>query len=79
MITYDTLPRNIVKSNMKLRGISSKQMVELLKLKGIEMDVKSFNNKMYRGSFSAVFFIKCLKAMNVKSIELDIFDEESFV
>lgn len=75
MICFESIPKNIVKSHMKLRGICVKDMIALLNERGECLDIKSFNNKMYRGQFNAIFFIKCLKAMNVKNIELDFFED----
>ncbi len=65
------LPKNIIKSELKRKGLKVKDLVELLKPYGEELTEFAFNNKMSRGGFSAVFFLKCLKALEVKNIRLE--------
>lgn len=72
---FELVPRNIIKAEMKRRGICSKRMVELLNQRGETLDFKSFNNKMYRGSFNAAFFLKCLIVLKVKNIDLNFLGE----
>jgi hypothetical protein len=70
-MNIDDLPRNIVKSELKRRGLKVKDLVELLKPYGEELTELAFNNKMSRGGFSAVFFLKCMKALEVKNIRIE--------
>jgi len=70
-MNIDDLPRNIIKSELKRKGLKVKDLVELLKPYGEELTELAFNNKMSRGGFSAVFFLKCLKALEVKNIRLE--------
>ena len=70
-MNIDDLPRNIIKSELKRRGLKVKDLVELLKPYGEELTELAFNNKMSRGGFSAVFFFKCMKALEVKNIRLE--------
>jgi len=65
------LPKNIIKSELKRKGLKVKDLVELLKPYEEELTELAFNNKMSRGGFSAVFFLKCLKALEVKNIRLE--------
>jgi len=48
-----------------------KDLIEFLKPYGEELTELAFNNKMSRGVFSAVFFLKCIKALEVKNIRLE--------
>ncbi len=70
-MNIDDLPRNIIKSELKRKGLKVKDLVELLKPYGEELTELAFNNKMSRGGFSAVFFFKCMKALEVKNIRLE--------
>lgn len=74
-VKFESIPKNIVKAEMKLRGICVKEMIDLLNKRGEDLTIESFNNKMYRGNFNAVFFLKCLKALKVKNIDLELFND----
>ena len=69
-MNIDDLPRNIIKSELKRKGLKVKDLVELLKPYGEELTELAFNNKMSRGGFSAVFFFKCMKALEVNVVRL---------
>jgi hypothetical protein len=71
MDKIDHLPKNIIKAEMTRKGIKVKDMVELLKPYGEELSELSFNNKMARKTFSAIFFIKCMKALGVKTVKIE--------
>jgi len=68
--SIENLPKNIIKSEMKRKNVSSKEMCDLLKKESERLVETSFNNKLSRGGFSAVFFIKCMKVLKVKEIKL---------
>jgi len=51
---------------LKRKGLKVRDLVELLKPYGEELTELAFNNKMSRGGFSAVFFFKCMKALEVE-------------
>ena len=70
-MNIDDIPRNIIKSELKRKGLKVRDLVKLLKPYGEELTELAFNNKMSRGGFSAVFFLKCLKALEVKNIRLE--------
>ena len=50
----DKIPSNLIKSKMKFKEYDE-NLTEL-----------SLNNKLSRGGFSAVFFFKCMKALEIK-------------
>jgi hypothetical protein len=64
----DKIPSNIIKSKMKLKGIKSKELAERLKEYDVHLSELSLNNKLSRGGFSAVFFFKCMKVLNVEAL-----------
>lgn len=67
---FNDLPKNLIKSELKRRGLKVKNLVDLLKPFGEELTELSFNNKMSRGGFSAVFFLKCMRALDVKDLRV---------
>lgn len=71
-MNFEDIPKNLIKSELQRRGLKVKDLVEKLKLYGENLSEKSFNNKMSRGGFNAVFFLKCMKAIGVKSIDIDL-------
>jgi hypothetical protein len=71
MDNIDDLPKNIIKAEMSRKGLKVKDMIELLKPYGEDLSELSFNNKMARKGFSAVFFIKCMKALGVKQVKIE--------
>jgi lambda repressor-like predicted transcriptional regulator len=70
MEEIEDLPKNIIKSELKRKGLRVKHLVEELKKYGEDLTETSFNNKMSRGGFSAVFFLKCMKALEVNVVRL---------
>jgi len=62
----DKIPSNLIKSKMKLKGIKSKELAELLKEYDENLTELSLNNKFSHGGFSPVFFFKCMKALEIK-------------
>lgn len=68
----DDLPKRLIKSELQRRGLKVKDLIEKLKPYGEELTELSFNNKMSRGGFNAVFFLKCMKALGVKNLTLEI-------
>ena len=67
----EELPKNIIKSELKRKGLKVKDLIELLKPYNENLTELSFNNKMARGTFSAVFFFKCMKALDSKIIMIE--------
>lgn len=72
MENIDNMPKNLIKAELNKRGLKVKDLVELLKPYGEKLTEQSFNNKMSRKGFSAMFFLKCMKALGVKNLNLEI-------
>ena len=70
-IEIENTPKNIIKTELARKGLKVKDLVELLKPYGEDLTALSFNNKMSRKGFSAVFFFKCMKALDVKTLRLE--------
>lgn len=71
MMNIEALPKNIIKSELKRKGLHVKDLVALLKPLGEHLTESSFNTKMSRGGFSAVFFMKCMKALEIKTLKIE--------
>lgn len=63
--------KNMLKAELKRRGIDYEMLVAKLKAIGVDENYNSVNTKLNRGSFSFVFALQCLKAMDAKEIRLD--------
>lgn len=70
-MNIEDLPKNIIKSELKRKGLKVKDLVEKLEEFDENLTELSFNNKMCRGGFSAVFFFKCMKALEIKIIKVE--------
>lgn len=68
--SIESLPRNIIKAEMKRKGVSVKEMCTLLSDEGEILIETSFNNKISRGNFSALFFVKCMRVLKVSEIKI---------
>lgn len=69
-MTIEDMPRAIIKSKLAENKMNVRDLIEKLKKLDENLTEQSFNNKMYRGTFSATFFFKCMVALNVKDIRL---------
>ncbi len=72
-IKINDYSKNKIRSEMKIRNVTSKRMCELLNKKlGIKLKEQSFNNKISRSNFNATFFFQCMYALDVKNIHFEI-------
>ena len=62
--------KNILRSELKRRGLGYKQLAEALRELGIEETDRNLANKISRGSFTAAFFLQCLEAVGCKEVRL---------
>ena len=63
--------KNMLKAELTRRGIGYDMLVAKLKAIGVEENYNAVNTKLNRGSFSFVFALQCLKAIEAKEIRLD--------
>ena len=68
---WETRAANLLKAELKRKGVTYAQLVE--KLEGIGISEKEVNvaNKLSRGKFSAAFMLQCLEAAGAQSLHLD--------
>lgn len=63
--------KGLLKSELKRRNVSYKQLAERLQAMGINETERNINNKISRGGFSAAFFIQCLVAIGCTVLHLE--------
>ena len=68
---WSQLATRVLKDLMYLKRANYKQLSKCLEAVGIEESAKQLANKINRGQFSAVFLLQCLKALEVKGVELN--------
>jgi len=77
-IEFEEYAKNKIRSEMKMRKITTKKMCDLLDEKlNIKLKLQSFNNKILRSDFKATFFFECMYAIGVKNMQIEI-DEIEF-
>ncbi|MDO8877752.1 MAG: DUF6471 domain-containing protein [Pseudolabrys sp.] len=67
---YEEKAKNLLKSELKRRGIGYRELSEKLALIGLQETERNLANKISRGGFTAVFFIQCLEAIGVKELSI---------
>lgn len=68
---YEAQAKNILKSELKRRGITYAQLAEKLKERGAKESERNLANKISRGSFTAAFFMMCMDAIGVRQVSLE--------
>jgi hypothetical protein len=61
----------IIKAELAKRSIDYPGLVSKLGEIEVEISVEDLRGRMSRGTFSAVLFIQCLRAIGVKNLPLD--------
>ncbi len=62
--------KGILKSELKRRNLSYKQLAEKLEEIGVKETELNIKNKISRGGFTAVFFVQCLIAVGCQTVRL---------
>ena len=68
--TWNQRATSLLKSQMILAGVNYEQLIQRLAVIGVDEGYKGIANKINRGTFSFVFFMQCMKALNVNEIRL---------
>ncbi len=63
--------KNLLKGELKRRGVTYRQLSEKLGEMGIHETERNLNNKISRGGFTAGFFLQCLEAIGSRQLQLD--------
>ena len=61
---------NLLKAQLKLKGITYSQLVERLEAIGVDEKEANIRNKLSRGKFTAAFMLQCLTAAGVADLRL---------
>ena len=69
-VQWEVRARNLVRGEIKKRGLSYDELVVRLAALGIDEDRQNLSNKVQRGRFSAVFLFQVMHALEMKSIDL---------
>lgn len=67
---YEALAANLLKAELKRKGVTYAQLVEKLAAIGVDEKEVNIRNKLSRRKFTAAFFLQCLGAIGVKTISL---------
>lgn len=69
-VEYETRAKNLLKGELKRRGITYAQLAEKLAAIGVVENERNLNNKISRGGFTAAFLLQCLEAIGTSSLRL---------
>jgi hypothetical protein len=67
---YETRAKNLLKGELKHRGVTYADLVEKLDGLGVHETERNLANKISRGGFTAAFLIQCLEAIGCHSVRL---------
>lgn len=67
---YQEKAKNILKAELKRRGITYADLADKLKAFGVTDNEKNIANKISRGSFTAGFFMLCMDAIGASALQL---------
>jgi len=63
--------KNVLKSILKRKDVGYDELANLLDEIGVKETSGSINSKLNRGTFKFVFFMQCMKVLEVHKIDLD--------
>jgi hypothetical protein len=67
---YEEKAQNLLKGELKRRGVTYAKLVEKLGIMGIQETERNLANKISRGGFTGAFLIQCLDAIGCRSLQL---------
>lgn len=68
---YETKAKNILKAELKRRGITYGQLADRLTMLGTPETERNIANKISRGSFTTAFFLMCMDAIGASNLSLE--------
>ena len=69
-IEYETRAKNLLKGELKRRGITYAGLAERLATIGVSENERNLNNKISRGGFTAAFLLQCMMAIEASHLQL---------
>ena len=70
--SYENQAKNILKAELKRRGITYADLAAKLSALGVSENERNLANKISRGSFTAAFFMMCMDVIGANSLVLEI-------
>jgi len=70
-IDWERDVKGILKSELARREMSYEELCKKLEVIGVNEKPENVNNKINRGTFSAIFLIQCLKAIGCENLKID--------
>ena len=67
---WDARVKNILKAELKRKGVSYKELAERLAAVGVQETEPNIRNKLARGKFTAVFMVQVLTAIGATELRL---------
>jgi hypothetical protein len=67
---YEEKAKNLLKGELKRRGITYAILVEKLAALGVKENERNLANKISRGGFTAAFLLQCLEAIGCQTVHL---------
>ena len=67
---FEELAKNILKGELKRRGVTYAQLVERLAKLGVQETERNLNNKISRGGFTAAFLLQCMMAIGAMELRI---------
>lgn len=67
---YEEKAKNLLKGELKRRGVTYAGLVEKLGALGVKETERNLANKISRGGFTGAFLIQCLDAIGCRSLQL---------
>ena len=67
-LEYEEKAKNLLKAELKRRGMTYATLAEKLTAMGIQETGRNLNNKVSRGGFTAAFLLQCLEAIGAKEV-----------
>jgi hypothetical protein len=68
---WEARAANLLKAELKRRGVTYAQLVERLAAIGVDEKEVNIRNKLSRGKFTAAFMLQCLSAIGCVSLRLE--------
>lgn len=68
---WEAMAANLLKAELKRRGVTYAQLVDKLAEIGVEEKEVNVRNKLSRGKFTAAYLLQCLTAIGASTVHLD--------
>ncbi|MDP2787988.1 MAG: DUF6471 domain-containing protein [Pseudomonadota bacterium] len=73
-MNWDAHARLILKAEIVRRGMTYDRLAERMQAMGLAETPRAIANKMSRGTFSFVFFLQCMRALEATTVTLAVPD-----